>query len=197
MSRNADRRARPTQLNWSLVWKNHSHWLRRVLSARLRSHDEVDEVFQEIALVVARKPDRWPECEKIAPWLYRVAIRQVFLHRRKSFRKISSHSIEDIDEQTAPSIDQPVSILLSQESGELLKKAMNELSGQDREMLFLKHAEGWSYGEICNRTGLTMDKVVYRVGRARKRLRKELCKLNRHWTELNETHSNTSEKNGE
>ncbi len=190
MSRNAEQRTTHTQLNWSLVWKNHSRWLRRVLCARLRCNDEVDEVFQEIALVVARKPDRWPDGEKIAPWLYRVAIQQVFLHRRKSLNKHQPKTVDHLDEPITESIEQPVTILMSRESSELLQMAMNQLCGQDREMLLLKHAEGWSYREISQRTGLTQDKVIYRIGRARTRLRQTLCKLNSQWTELNEDKQN-------
>lgn len=178
MSRNSEHGTTHTQLNWPLVWKNHSPWLRRVLCARLHSNDEVDEVFQEIALVVARKPERWPDCEKIAPWLYRVAIQQVFLHRRKSLGRKHVSSMQDREDPSTNSMEQPVSILMIRESSELLQKAMTQLSGQDREMLLLKHAEGWSYHEISQRTGLTPDKVIYRIGRARKRLRQSLCRIN-------------------
>ena len=167
-----------TRLNWTLIWRQHGRWLKRVLRARLRSDDQVDDVFQEIALTVSRKPERWPQPDKIAPWLYRVTLQHVFLFRRRKHRGINDR--ESLDQQLEPlaSIEEPVAILMSRESRQMVKRAMQRLGGQDREILILKHAENWTYEQISKHTGLSREKVVYRLGRARDRLRRTLCSLN-------------------
>ena len=53
----------------------------------LGNHDEVDEVMQEIALAAATQASKQqPPIHRVGPWLYRVALRQVMLFRRKAGR---------------------------------------------------------------------------------------------------------------
>ena len=162
---------------WPAIWKNHGRWLRKVLRARLRDEDQVDEVFQEIALTVTRKPDRWPDADKVAPWLYRVTLQQICLFRRrqKATRTSTSRPFSNELDEPMGSIEEPVLILVNRENKRAVRQALEQLGGQDREILFLKHAEGWTYDEISRHTGITKDKVIYRIGRARNRLRNAIC----------------------
>ena len=73
---------------------------------------------------------------------------------------------------------EPVEILIGLEDRQQVRAAMNLLNGQDREILFLKHAENWTYDQICKHTGITRDKVIYRIRRARSRLKTGLSSVN-------------------
>ena len=73
---------------------------------------------------------------------------------------------------------EPVEILIGLEDRQQVSAALETLNGQDREILFLKHAENWTYDEICERTGITKDKVIYRIRRARSRLKTGLSSIN-------------------
>jgi RNA polymerase sigma-70 factor (ECF subfamily) len=55
------------------------------------------------------------------------------------------------------------------------------LSAQDREILMLKHSERWTYREIAEYLGISADKVVYRLARARARLRQRLQATGDDW----------------
>jgi RNA polymerase sigma-70 factor (ECF subfamily) len=67
--------------------------------------------------------------------------------------------------------------LTARETERLVREAVAEMAPQDREILLLKHAEGWSYREISELLGVTIDKVIYRLGRARRRLRQRLAPI--------------------
>ena len=160
-------------IDWPSVWETHGNWLKSVLHARLRSRDEVDEVFQEIALLIARKPCSWPAPDKIAPWLYRVTIQQVWLFRRKRTQPKNAMSSNAQLDMAVADCD-PVQLLIGLEDQQQVRSALANMSGQDREILWLKHAEKWTYDQICDHTGISRDKVIYRIGRARRRLKLHL-----------------------
>ena len=177
--RDSEPRTPIPSIDWPRVWEMHGSWLKSVLRARLRSRDEVDEVFQEVALSVARKPCNWPNPEKVAPWLYRVAIQHVWLFRRKRIQSQHRHFQTQSEFDLAARQRDPAALLMELEDSRRVQNALSKLCGQDREMLLLKHAQQWTYDQICNHTGISKDKVIYRIGRARKRLKAALSEENK------------------
>jgi RNA polymerase sigma factor (sigma-70 family) len=148
----------------------HEAWLRTALHSRLGNMDEVDEVMQEVALAAANQAARQEPVERIGPWLYRVALRQVMLFRRKAGRrrKLMQSVRERVPLKQQPS---PLHFLLCQERQETVRQVMGNLGELDRQMLMLKYVEGLSYGEISNRIGVSASAVQSRLHRARAQLR--------------------------
>ena len=172
-------------IDWPSVWREHSSWLRTVLLARLRDGHAVDEVFQEMALNVASKPHRWPDPNKLCPWLYRVAIRQVQLYRRKRQRgpaRLCRSMQEGLEPLDADAVD-PVAWLIDRESARHVRTALAELNDQNREILMLRHAQNWTYRKIAEHLGVSIDKVIYRLGRAREELKFMLVSQVYDWTQ--------------
>jgi len=71
---------------WSGRLERHSRWLRAVIVARSGDVSAIDEIFQEVALAVFKQKGDLPE-ERVAPWLYRIAVRQALLYRRRLGRQ--------------------------------------------------------------------------------------------------------------
>ena len=69
------------------AYQEHESWLRTALQARLNSSDEVEEVLQEVAVAAAKQSVKEVPVDRTGPWLYRVALRQVMLFRRKAGRR--------------------------------------------------------------------------------------------------------------
>src|SRR5688572_18179084 len=68
--------------------QRHAGWLRRVVSTRVGERQAVDEVMQEVSLAVVLNPNARDAGDlNPAAWLYRVAVRQSLLYRRKSGRR--------------------------------------------------------------------------------------------------------------
>ena len=72
-------------LKWPQALTAHRGWLSAVIFARVRDRDAVDEILQETALaaVTGNCPS---DTTGISRWLYRVAVRQSVLYRRKKGR---------------------------------------------------------------------------------------------------------------
>lgn len=167
------------KLQWESEWAQHVCWLRTVLKARLRNSFDTDEVLQDVAVLAWRKRAQLTDSNRIEPWLYRIATRQVLMFWRKKKRNqqqvgLSPSTELQVDEGT---ID-PAEWICKSEAHDLVREAMQKLAAEDREILMLKHVEGWTYEQISDCLEITYDKVVYRISRARDRLRKQLANSN-------------------
>ena len=74
-----------------------------------------------------------------------------------------------VERETEPAPPDPLRQLEKQETAERARVALGRLTERDREALLLRDA-GLSYGEIAERTGLSVGAVGTTLARARKRL---------------------------
>ncbi|MEM7453032.1 MAG: sigma-70 family RNA polymerase sigma factor [Planctomycetota bacterium] len=163
---------------WETEWDTHSRWLRTILLARLRDDESADEMLQEIAVIAWQKQDQLSDSNKAAPWLYRIAVRKVQEFWRKKLtrdRRWRQLGDEEDAGQDVRQID-PLVWMTDREACTNIREALATLNDQDREILMLKHTEGWTYSQISTRLGISMDKVIYRLNRAKKRLRLSLTR---------------------
>ncbi len=155
----------------------HEAWLRTSLLARLGNQDEVEEIMQEVAVAAANQSAKSEVVDRVGPWLYRVAMRQMLLFRRKTGRR--KKLIKNVAEARQPTEEDlqarsPLEFLCSLERQREVREAMAQMSERDRQLLLLKYVEGMSYGEIAAQVGVTASAVQSRLHRARGLLRKLL-----------------------
>jgi RNA polymerase sigma-70 factor (ECF subfamily) len=167
-------------LDVSAALRDHARWLRAVVYSRVGDQDAVDDVMQEVALAAVRQAASLPIAERLGPWLYRVAVRQALLYRRKCGRRrklaknyVALRAPTEADERSP----EPLQWLLAEERSSLLRAALERLPRRDKEILLLKYAENWNYREIAEHLGTTHSAVEARLHRARQRLRGELASV--------------------
>jgi DNA-directed RNA polymerase specialized sigma24 family protein len=112
--------------------------------------------------------------EKIAPWLYRIAVRKAVNFHRKSNRKSNARPIPEIE--VTSSARQPLDWLLAEEEKKSFDSAMSRLSAAQREILTLKYSEKWSYQQLADHLGIPLRSVEHRLLQARTELKKLLTK---------------------
>tara|TARA_R110002072_G_scaffold302999_3_gene491146 strand:+ start:89626 stop:90243 length:618 start_codon:yes stop_codon:yes gene_type:complete len=167
---------REPAIDWPLELQRHGRWLRSVLVVRSRESGVVEELFQEVALIALRDGHGVRDKQKAAPWLYRVAVRQALMHRRKMGRErrrlssLTDRSITDSDDQST----NPLDWLLADERNQLIRQAVDAIPGKDAEILLLKYSENWSYRQIAEHLDVSEQAVDSRLHRARQKLR---CRL--------------------
>jgi RNA polymerase sigma-70 factor (ECF subfamily) len=167
-------------IDWSAELARHDRWLRCVVLARLGERQGVDEVLQEVALAAVRQRSPIQDETKVAPWLYRLAVTQSLLYRRRLVRK--RKLVERYAERVRPTEDDtreydPLEWLLGDERRRLIRTALAKLAPRDSEILLLKYAEDWNYYQIAERLGVSHSAVETRLHRARARLREALTEL--------------------
>lgn len=153
----------------------HGRWLRTVLLVRSGERAVVEELFQELAVAVIRKPPVHVLPDKQPAWLYGLAVRTALLYRRKRGRqrRLQQRFCDHVGERPLPT--DPLAWLLADEQQQLVRQSLLRMTPKDRELLVLKYTEDWSYRELAARLGVTESAVEARLHRARARLRSELA----------------------
>jgi RNA polymerase sigma-70 factor (ECF subfamily) len=169
----------PPPIDWPAALAEHGGWLRTVVIARLGEPQAADEVMQELALAVLRQSAPLADRAKLAPWLYRLAVTQTLLYRRRHGRqrKLTDRYASRFRPTEEDSRDDPLSWLLADERQRLIRDALARLSSRDAEILLLKYTHDWSYRELVEHLGISHSAVEARLHRARLRLRCELAAL--------------------
>lgn len=166
-----------TTPDWQTALASHDRWLRTVVLSRVGERAAVDDVMQEVALAAVSQRAPLMDPSKLAPWLYRVAVVQSLLYRRKQGRR---RKLTDRYTDAVPPVEhcqrepEPLAWLLADERQRLTRQALVRLSPRDREILLLKYTESWSYQQLSDRLGISETAVEARLHRARGRLRREL-----------------------
>jgi RNA polymerase sigma factor (sigma-70 family) len=170
--------ADPTNARWSAALAEHGRWLRTVVLARLGGTEGVDEVMQEVAMAAIAEQSPIRDREKVAPWLYGLAVRQALMYRRRQGRRrklIGRFAAAVRPLEQSPREADPLEWLLDEERRELVRQALARLARRDAEILLLKYTEGWSYRELAAHLGISTSAVETRLHRARARLRNQLA----------------------
>jgi RNA polymerase sigma factor (sigma-70 family) len=168
-------------IDWSAILARHDRWLRTAIFARLRELDGVDEVMQAVALAAVEQRAPLLDLDKVAPWLYRLAIWQTLLYRCRAgrHRKLTkNYGSILLANDVSPGKTEPLAWLLSDERRRLVRSALERLSRRDAEVLLLKYSEDWTYRDLAAHLGISESSVEARLHRARGRLRRELANLN-------------------
>ncbi len=178
--RDAENAQTATEIDWQAALAEHDRWLRTVVGARLGEPQAVDEVMQEVALAAVRQRSPIADASKVAPWLYRLAVTQSLLYRRKQGRRrnLTRRYAQRYRpaEQDTRHVD-PLDWLLREERREWVRQAVARLPRRETEILLLKYIEGWSYRQLAEHLGISRSAVEARLHRARKRLRTELAAM--------------------
>jgi RNA polymerase sigma factor (sigma-70 family) len=162
-------------IDWPATFAKHSRWLRTALFARLGERQAVDEVMREVefAAVSLRTPLYDPA--RAGAWLYRVALRQSLLYRRRQGRqrKLLDGYAQSRSESSSV-VQDALSLLLLAERRQLVRDALVKLPRRDAEILLLKYTEDWSCRELAMHLGVGERCVETRLQRARQRLRQAI-----------------------
>jgi RNA polymerase sigma-70 factor (ECF subfamily) len=151
-----------------IMLQPHLGWLRTVVLSRVGEPEAVDDVLQEVGLACCRGTP--PEASgQLAPWLYRVAVRQSLLYRRRAGRR--RRLVEQVRQSSPRKTSQTPEVrLVREERQTCVQSALAELPDLDRQILLLKYTEDWTYQQLAEHLGVSITTIEYRLLRARRRL---------------------------
>ncbi|MCA9088638.1 MAG: sigma-70 family RNA polymerase sigma factor [Planctomycetaceae bacterium] len=164
-----------SKVDWEAALLKHGPWLRTVIRHRLGEAAPVEDVLQEVGLAATKSNNLPTDPERMAPWLYRVAVRQCLFYRRTRGRR---RRFENELIQTGPVNQEPDSTpldwLLESERLNSVRDALAQLPELDREILILKYTENWTYRDLAKRLGVTEHVIEHRLLKVRQRMRRML-----------------------
>jgi RNA polymerase sigma-70 factor (ECF subfamily) len=156
--------------NWEEFFERYSPavfgYLHRMSGDRHLAEDLTSETFYR----AMRSLDGFRGDSSLKTWLLRIA-RNLYLNRKR--RDERSSSLDELEEKgmtTAAGDRDPESRLIEEEEGEMVRRALRELSEDDRSILLLWAEEELSCREIGDVLGISVTAVKTRLFRARRRL---------------------------
>ena len=108
-------------------------------------------------------------------WLLAIVRNACWTWLRVNRSREVATALEDADEPVddAASVEED---LVRRADGERLRRALEELSGEFREVIVLREFEELSYREIAEVAGVPLGTVMSRLARARRRLQSALAR---------------------
>ena len=146
-----------------------------------------DELAQESLVRAFTGIQGFREEARFGTWLVQIGIHAVrdYLRRTSHLREQKVLSLDAIRQagrddlepaDRRPAAD-PLVRLGRKEERELMRKALDHLPDSYRELIVLKHFEGWPYEEIAAMSGDSVGTLKVRAHRARKLLKEQLLSL--------------------
>lgn len=94
------------------------------------------------------------------PWFYVLLRNRCFKQSRRAAARPESGPLPDVRARAAPWSEEAMD----------LRRALEQLKASDRELIVLKHVEGWTYDEMSERLDVPRGTVMSRPFHARRRL---------------------------
>ena len=137
--------------------------------------DDAADMTQETFIKAYRALSSFRGDSKFSSWLYRIASNVCldFLRSRSRHPQVSLSTVDEDDRATfeLPDMRQnPEEQLMKKLSMEAVRRGLEQLPEQQRQILVLRELGGLSYAELAQTLGLEEGTVKSRIFRARKRL---------------------------
>ncbi len=145
--------------------------------------EEAEDLAQEVFVQVFKAIDQFRGDSKLSTWIFRIAVnlcknKAKYLSRRKVGEQEDVHEIADRVSGDAGkgvtvsgAINRPDEILEGLQLERIVRRAIEQVDADFREVLILRDVEDMSYDEIAEVTGLAEGTVKSRIFRARAQLR--------------------------
>ena len=156
------------------------NFIRKFVSSREDAEDILQDVFYQFISYANIEL-----IEKVNSWLFKTAKNKIIdKSRKKKTERFTEQVRETFDgeeifsiEDFLPSIDlTPEDLFLKDEFNEKFETALNELPPEQRDVFLMNEVDGYSFNEISQITGLTVNTLLSRKHYAVRQLKKKLNK---------------------
>ncbi len=160
-----------TQAFAALVSK-YRHMVYNLAIKLVGDEQEAEEVAQDSFLQAYRSLSSFKGESKFSTWLYRIVYHKGLdaLKKRKRKRKLEVLNIDTYPDFDIPSLENNWDSLEARERKKSIKKAVEDLNGDDALLITLFYFEELSLNEIANILSVRIGTVKVKLFRARKRL---------------------------
>lgn len=154
--------------------REHEGWVRGVIYATTGRADLIDDVAQQVWTQIWQRLGSLNDPSRLRAWLYAVA-RNAAIDASQDRRRRRAAGLDCVADDLGDRPERgPVSSAVGNELRETLLRAVEALPALYREPFVLRHLEDWSYAEIGELLGLSVETVETRLVRARRLLRETL-----------------------
>ena len=151
------------------IWEVYHPRLQVYVSNFSGNKGDVSDSVSEILLHVFESIHLYNGQHAFSTWIYTLARNKIIDQLRK--KKIPGGSLGDFEPSD---LCTPENILIRNAEQERVKNAVNRLSNEDQELIYLHFYEGLKYKDISDITGRSIGTIKYRMSESRKALKTDL-----------------------
>ncbi|MCC8144803.1 MAG: sigma-70 family RNA polymerase sigma factor [Tannerellaceae bacterium] len=169
-------------LNLTDVFKKYQAQLRGYIKKRIPSNEDVEDILQNVFYQLVKANNNADPIKQLSAWLYSVTRNQIIDKSRKHTEDSLPYFLSEdeeaftfadfFDEGASPE-DEYIRSLVWEE----LESALQELPPEQRSVFELTELEGFSFKEIAESTGITVNTLISRKRYAVLHLRERLKNL--------------------
>ena len=142
--------------------QEHEQIIHKVCNMYMHDKHDREDLFQEIILNAWKGIKQFRQESKFSTWLYRVALNTAIT----MFRKERKKAVLELGSGYA-SVEASAD---KEDQYQAMRKAIEELSDIDKALVML-YFEDYSYQEIADITGLTVNNIAVKMNRIKSRLK--------------------------
>ena len=164
----------------SILINRHQSKIYGFIYSKLSDRDIADDIFQDtfIKVIKTLKSNSYNEEGKFLPWVMRISHNLIIDHYRRNkkmpmFRETEEFSIFSIMSDNVPNIE---SQLITSQVENDLRKLIEELPEDQKEVLVMRMYQDLSFKEISELTGVSINTALGRMRYAIMNLRKVIDK---------------------
>ena len=164
----------------SILINRHQSKIYGFIYSKLSDRDIADDIFQDtfIKVIKTLKSNSYNEEGKFLPWVMRISHNLIIDHYRKNkkmpmFRETEDFSIFSIMSDNVPNIE---SQLITSQVESDLRKLIEELPEDQKEVLVMRMYQDLSFKEISELTGVSINTALGSMRYAIMNLRKVIDK---------------------
>ncbi|MDR3118857.1 MAG: sigma-70 family RNA polymerase sigma factor [Mediterranea sp.] len=167
------------------IFKEYRHRLQRFIMRRVPSKEDSEDILQDVFYQLSKIDAEENPIRSISSWLYAVA-RNLIIDRSRKHKEEEISCQPDTDEnnsfldaaQLIPDEDaSPESDYAKALVWEELEAALSELPAEQRAVFELTELQGFSFKDISESTGITVNTLISRKHYAVLHLRRRLSNL--------------------
>lgn len=140
---------------------------------KIVGESHADDVMQDFVIHLFAKLSHFRFESTLETWAYRMAVNQSLQHLRKLNREGQRIQKAAVSAQ-ASTVANPQS---QSDDAEVLERAMEQITGDQRAILHMKEVEGLGYAAIASALGIPEGTVGSRLNKARSELRNSLIQM--------------------
>ena len=155
-------------------------WERRIFALAygiLGREDDARDATQETFLAAFRNLRGFRGDAKVSSWLHRIAINQCITRQRRAKVRSESALDAEVGEFSTPVSFSPASVVESRQETLAVRRAINSLPIELRQVVIMKEFEELTFREIADALDLPLSTVKSRLYTAMKQLQMRLRKF--------------------
>jgi RNA polymerase sigma-70 factor (ECF subfamily) len=164
----------------TILINRHQSKIYGFIYSKLSDRDISDDIFQDtfIKVIKTLKSNSYNEEGKFLPWVMRISHNLIIDHYRRNkkmpmYRETEEFSIFSIMSDNVPNIE---SQLITSQVENDLRKLIEELPAEQKEVLMMRMYQDLSFKEISETTGVSINTALGRMRYAIMNLRKVIDK---------------------